>query len=115
MTVYVDDMYRYPMGRYRGMKMSHMIGTDEAELHAMAVKLGVRRWYQGNHYDISLAKRAQAVALGAVEITLRQCGIMVANRDAGYPMGTPETCEEIAARRRAAGRSRKARKTNAIT
>ena len=30
-TVYVDDMYLYPLGQYRGMKMSHMIAdTDDA-------------------------------------------------------------------------------------
>lgn len=74
MTVYVDDMKR----RYQRMVMCHMIGTDEAELHKMAQSIGVsRKWYQGDHYDICLAMRAKAVALGAVEITLRQAGCMV--------------------------------------
>lgn len=73
MTVYVDDMYRYPMGRFRRMKMSHMIADTEEELHAMAARIGVaRRWYQGDHYDICMSKRQQAVAAGAVEITLRE-------------------------------------------
>lgn len=58
MTVYVDDM-RANFGR---MIMCHMVADDEGELHAMADKIGVaRRWYQGDHYDIALVKRAKAV------------------------------------------------------
>ena len=72
MAVYVDDMFKYPMGRYRGMKMSHMIADTDDELHEMADKIGVaRRWFQGDHYDICMSKRECAVALGAQEITLR--------------------------------------------
>lgn len=73
MTVYVDDMYKHPLGEFGRMKMSHMIADTEEELHEMADKIGVaRRWYQGDHYDICLSKRAKAVEKGAVEITLRQ-------------------------------------------
>lgn len=73
MVVYVDDMHKAPMGRFGRMKMSHMIADTEAELHAMADRIGVaRRWYQGDHYDIALSKRALAVAAGAVEVTLKQ-------------------------------------------
>jgi hypothetical protein len=103
MTVYVDDMHNYPMGRFRGMKMSHMIADTEEELHAMAAKIGVaRKWHQGDHYDIALSKRSLAVENGAREITLRQCARMSMNRRCGYPMGTPERAEEIARQRRAA-------------
>lgn len=100
MTVYVDDMHRYPIGllkvgRYT-MKMSHMIADTEAELHAMATAIGVaRRWFQGDHYDISLSKRAIAVARGAIEITYRQCGLMSSNRKATGSLGTPETAREV--------------------
>lgn len=74
MTVYVDDM-RAPFGR---MIMCHMIGTDEPELHKMAATIGVaRRWYQGDHYDIALAKRALAVKAGAVEVTRSELGKLV--------------------------------------
>lgn len=77
LTVWIDDMHVYPVGQFRNMKMSHMIADDEAELHRMAQAIGVKRkWYQGDHYDVALAKRAQAVRLGAVEITYRECGIM---------------------------------------
>lgn len=77
MTVYIDDMHLYPIGQFRGMKMSHMIADTEAELHAMADRIGVaRRWYQGDHYDVALSKRALAVKAGAIEITYPQLGRM---------------------------------------
>ena len=73
MTVFVDDMFKYPLGRYGRMKMSHLIADSETELHAMAKKIGVaRRWYQGDHYDVCLSKRQMAIALGAKPITLRE-------------------------------------------
>jgi Protein of unknown function (DUF4031) len=78
MTVFVDDMYLYPLGQYRGMKMSHMIADTEDELHAMADQIGVSRtWYQGDHYDVCMSKRALAIKCGAVPITLRELGKMV--------------------------------------
>lgn len=99
MTVYVDDM-RAPFGR---LIMCHMIADTEAELHAMASRIGVaRRWYQGDHYDIALSKRALAVRYGAREITRRQLSFMAVNRRAGHPMGTPETAEDLYKARRAA-------------
>ncbi len=79
MAVYVDDM-RAPYGR---MVMCHMLADTDAELHAMADRIGVsRRWHQKagthhSHYDISLSKRAQAVAAGAIEITMRDTGRIV--------------------------------------
>jgi hypothetical protein len=94
-TVYVDDMWKSPVGRFGRMRMSHMIASTEDELHAMAERLGLRRaWYQDGHYDVSLEKRRQAVALGAVEITFRQCGCMVALRRATGVLGVPETAVE---------------------
>lgn len=69
MAVYVDDM-RARLGR---MIMCHMIADTEDEIHQMADHIGVaRRWYQGDHYDISLSKRALAVKHGAIEITQRE-------------------------------------------
>lgn len=69
MTVYVDDM----RARYGRMVMCHMLSDDSvAELHAMADRIGVaRRWFQGDHYDVCLSKRARAVEAGAVEVTTR--------------------------------------------
>jgi hypothetical protein len=81
-TVYVDDMYRFPMGRFGRLKMSHMIADSDDELHAMADKIGVsRRWFQGHrtsgsHYDIAITKRELALQYGARAVTLRQLGMM---------------------------------------
>lgn len=74
MAVYVDDM----RAKYRRMKMCHMVADTEVELHFMADKIGVaRRWFQqtmsGPHYDICLSKKGRAIALGAVQITQREC------------------------------------------
>lgn len=108
MTVFVDDMHRYPIGLYRPrggsyvLKMSHMIADTDEELHAMAARIGVaRRWFQDDHYDVCLAKRKLAVTAGAVEITYRQCGLMSANRRAVGSLGDPATARAVwAARRR---------------
>jgi hypothetical protein len=71
MTVYIDDMYRYPLGQFGRMKMSHMFAEQDEELHLMADKIGVsRRWYQGDHYDVSMTKRDLAIQNGAVPVTL---------------------------------------------
>jgi hypothetical protein len=96
MTVYVDEM----MATFGRMKMSHMIADTEEELLAMADRIGVaRRWRQGepgrdDHFDIALSKRALAVAAGAVEITWRQLGCMVASRKRTGALGHPETAED---------------------
>ena len=77
MTVFIDDMYRYAIGRFHDTQMSHMIADTEEELHAMAARIGMRRdRYQGDHYDVPLSRRDTAIAMGAVAITYRQCGMM---------------------------------------
>ena len=95
MSVYVDNM-RAPFGR---MLMCHMLADTDAELHAMADKIGVaRKWFQAPprhdpHYDIALSKRALAVKSGAVEITLRQCAAMNLRRRVEGVLGSPEEAE----------------------
>jgi hypothetical protein len=77
MAVYIDDMYRYAIGQFRGMHMSHMIADTPEELHAMAMRIGMKReWYQGDHYDVPLPRRHMALTGGATAITYRQCGMM---------------------------------------
>lgn len=82
MVVFVDDMYKYPIGQYRGMKMSHMMADTSEELLAMADKIGVaRKWLQhagrpDEHFDISITKRTLAVQNGAEEITIREMARM---------------------------------------
>ncbi len=73
MPVYVDN-YR---ARFRGMIMCHMVADTLDELHAMADGIGMaRRWFQNKagkpHYDIPLDLRERAIALGAIEINMRQ-------------------------------------------
>ncbi len=72
--------------------MCHMIADTEAELHAMAYRLGIaRRWFQGDHYDICLSKRGLAVGFGAREITRRQASAMTMLKKHTGEMGPPET------------------------
>ncbi len=114
MTVYVDDM-RAPYGR---MIMCHMIADSEAELHAMADRIGIaRKWFQAGpaHYDICVVKRNLAVKLGAVEITWKQAGCMVANRKATGQLGTPETAIAATVARLAARSSIAAARSPAAT
>jgi len=92
MTVYVDDA-RIParVGRH-DTTWSHLFADTQDELHAFAVRLGLRRnWFQDPvkvgkpfkarpgsraaenwHYDVAESKRRQAVGLGAVEVSWRE-------------------------------------------
>lgn len=97
MTVFVDDMFKYPMGQYRRMKMSHMIADTEEELHAMAAQIGVaRRWYQGDHYDICIAKREKAIVFGAKEVTMKELGCMVMVRRKTGKLPPPKDAAKLA-------------------
>ena len=77
--VYVDD-FRIParVGRLSA-RWSHLQADTEDELHAFAVKLGLKRsWYQVSrrpeacHYDVTDSMRDKAIALGAVAETMRE-------------------------------------------
>lgn len=90
MAVYVDDMkapYRPPHRPGRTYVMSHMIADTAVELHAMADRIGVaRRWYQGDHYDITQAKRRLAIRAGAIEVSRMELGRkVIAARRARMP------------------------------
>ena len=68
MTVYVDDV-RHAFGR---MVMCHLWADTEDELLAMVDRIGVQRRIQRPpkaswvHFDISLGKKALAIASGAI-------------------------------------------------
>lgn len=70
--VYVDE----PVWPYGRMMMCHMMADSLEELHEMAEKLGVRKWFQNKsaapHYDICKSKRARAIELGAVEVNRKK-------------------------------------------
>lgn len=93
MAVYVDDMWKRSAGKYRQMKMSHMIADTKEELLNMAKKIGVQtKWIQKEgtykeHFDISLAKRKSAIKEGAKEITWKQLGKACVNRKNGGVLG----------------------------
>lgn len=74
MSVYVDPLFDW----VDGSRWCHMIADTESELHAMALRLGLRRsWLHISssgiqHYDLRPSKRGQAVKLGAIEITSKE-------------------------------------------
>jgi hypothetical protein len=104
MSVYVDTM----RAKYRQMVMCHMIADTDDELRAMADKIGIKqKWHQGDHFDICLAKRALAVAAGAVEITQRQAGAMTVRRRCTGSPGLPAEAERWLRDRMAARHSEK--------
>lgn len=82
MTVYVDDaMIPWNPRHYKGQTwlMSHLFADTDAELHAFAARIGLKRaWHQcppkasWSHYDVSAAKRKQALSQGAVSIGKRE-------------------------------------------
>lgn len=91
--VYVDDG-RWP---YRNMLMSHCVADTEAELRALAERIGVDPKHIENtgtprvHLDVCQAKRNRAIGAGAIPITRRQCAAMRACREAGGELGDPST------------------------
>lgn len=77
--IIVDPIVEYTLGvikpeaREHGRVWCHLVSdTSFEELHEFAQRLGLRReWFQGDHYDLIPSKRAQAVALGAVEMSIQ--------------------------------------------
>jgi hypothetical protein len=81
MAVYIDGLFRAQardsqaraVGRRTGHRWCHLIADTEEELHAFAAAIGMKRaWFQPTsfpHYDLTPARRAAAVGLGAVEVT----------------------------------------------
>ncbi|MFO1046026.1 MAG: DUF4031 domain-containing protein [Planctomycetaceae bacterium] len=73
MTVFVDNYE----GRFGRMIMCHMMSdANLEELHAMADAIGLRRaWFQSHgsapHYDVCKSRRQEAIARGAVELSIR--------------------------------------------
>ena len=83
MGVYVDEVrLAAPYGRndkWPYKYFCHMVADSLDELFAMADQLSLDpKWFQHNerpwlaHYDLVKSKRADAIRLGAVEITARE-------------------------------------------
>lgn len=91
-TVYVDEVRDWTLiARARGLRHTHwchLTADTEAELHAFAARLGLRRsWFQKKsdrdyrwHYDVTPNKRALAVRLGAQEVDRRFVGQLMIRR-----------------------------------
>lgn len=77
MAVYVDDMFKSRLGRFRGYRMSHMVADSHDELMEMAERLGLKpQWIQNpgtrkEHFDIPEDKRVEAIRHGAVAVSMR--------------------------------------------
>lgn len=106
MAVYLDD-WRQParLGPITD-RWSHLVADSDAELHAFALRLGMRReWFQHKpdrphqaHYDVPERARPEALALGAVPVTWRQLGRMLRARRVGRPAAAmqrpvPTSCQ----------------------
>lgn len=94
MAVYVDKA-AHPFGR---LVMCHMLADTVAELHDFAARIGLKReWFQPAsrpHYDLSKAKRAEAIAAGAVEVDRHELSALMKRQ-------TPTWAAEYAAAREA--------------
>jgi hypothetical protein len=94
-TVYLDD-WRQParLGPVTD-RWSHLVADSDAELHAFAARLGMRReWFQHKadrphqaHYDLPERSRGDALALGAVAVSWRQVGRMLRQRRGARTIG----------------------------
>lgn len=100
-AVYVDRLPASGWGRWNGG--AHMLANDLDTLHAMADRIGLKHeWFQGHttfaHYDLTAAKRALAVAAGAVEVGLGELpdDVLMRRRDGTYE----RRCDRIARRDR---------------
>lgn len=82
MAVYIDSV-RIP---YRGMLMCHMVADTHDELMAMAKHLKLLpQWIQHEgttreHFDVSWGKRAEAIKLGAIPVTIRQLAQVIRSK-----------------------------------
>lgn len=86
MAVYVDDMYKNPLGKLGRMKMSHMAADTTIELLEMVDKIGVdRKWIQNKgtgreHFDIAMVKRNAAIAAGVITVSMLKLSRARVNR-----------------------------------
>jgi hypothetical protein len=82
---YVDSLREYPNAGLRFTEFCHLLADTREELHAMADELGIpRRFFQEHpyrwHHDLPAHLRAQAVALGAHEVTMHEVGALLRRR-----------------------------------
>ena len=80
-SVYVDALIVWGGDEaprcFRHKPSCHLYADTLEELHAFALRIGMRRaWFQNHptvkHYDLTAPKRQKAIALGAIEHDRRQ-------------------------------------------
>jgi hypothetical protein len=88
MTVYVDKVeIPATVGRHTSV-WCHLVADTSEELEAFARRLRLQpSWIQhkgtwSEHYDLTAGKRRQAVALGAVELSIMEAGARLRARQA---------------------------------
>ena len=78
MTILVDELHDYgDIARAKGLRWRtwcHMVSDESADdLHQFALRIGLRpSWFHNGHYNLTVRKRREAVAAGAVEVTARE-------------------------------------------
>ena len=87
MACYVDAVRHYPDAGLRHTRFCHLLADTREELHAMADTLGMpRRYFQDHpwrwHHDLPEPLRAQAIELGAQELTMHEVGALLKARRA---------------------------------
>jgi len=113
--IYVDDMRVIAkVGRIHA-RWSHLIADTKTELHDFASSIGLQRsWFQDPmvsgkplvtqpdcraaqnwHYDVTDAKRAQAINRGAIEVSMRDMSRIIDER---YARLFPQQAAELEAR-----------------
>lgn len=94
MSCYVDTVRHYPGAGLRFTEFCHLLADERDELHRMADALGMpRRFFQDHpwrwHYDLPAPLRADAVALGAVEVDLAAVGLLLRERRRRHLAASP--------------------------
>lgn len=101
MTVYVDELQRYPTKiRCFVAGSCHLMADTVDELHELAQRIGLRReWFQplsSPHYDLTASKREKALAAGAVFVPAReQARKRVAMRGERYAATRDGACRRM--------------------
>lgn len=104
MTIFVDDWQQEARVGRISASWSHLTCgpfDNPEELHEFAARIGLKRsWYQGppkhpwprSHYDVTEAKRQQAIAEGAVAITWRETGMHLMHARAAWRQAQNPVC-----------------------
>lgn len=75
--IYVDALRKVtPSKRWRWRQSAHMVADTLGELHSAAIAIGLRvAWFQRRsfpHYDLTAARHARALELGAKLVDRRE-------------------------------------------